>query len=148
MEEDIEYRLEKVIERRRTELSGLKHPADDPSHARRQAHNRLLVELPRVSARIASAVGLLNDRLYESELSLKVDLADHTPIAEAIYTVSVIGADEPEPALIITVDYTGSVRCMFRSDDKRTLVGSYTFQTLDTAHLMDMLVSLLEAHYH
>lgn len=147
MEKDIEQRIQEIIERRRTELSALERAPDDLSHARRLAHNRLLVELPRLSARIASVVGLLNDRLYDSELSLKVDLADHTPIAEAIYTVDVIGVDEPGPALVITVDYTGSVRCMFKNDGKRTLVGSYTVQTLDTVHLMDMLVSLLEAHY-
>ena len=149
MERDIEHRLEEVIERRRAELSALAVEAhDDVSHARRLAHNRLLVELPRVSGRIASAVGLVNDRLYDVELSLKVDLADHTPIAEAIYTISIVGADEARPALILTVDYTGSVRCMLQRDGRRTLVGSYTVQTLDSVHLMEMLVSLVEAHYH
>ena len=148
MEKDIERRLEGVIERRHAELSAVEKADDDASHARRLAHNRLLVELPRVSARVASAVGMLNDRLYDAELSLKVELADHTPIAEAIYTIEVVGADDPWPVLVITVDYTGSVRCMIKSDGKRALVGSYTVQTLDTVHLMDMLVSLLEAHYH
>jgi hypothetical protein len=147
VERDIEQRLQEIIDRRRTELSAVERAPDDLSHARRLAHNRLLVELPRLSARIASVVGLLNDRLYDSELSLKVDLADHTPIAEAIYTVDVIGVDDPGPALVITVDYTGSVRCMFKNEGKRTLVGSYTVQTLDTGHLMDLLVSLLETHY-
>ena len=148
MEEDIEHRLEKVIERRRAELSTLEEAHDDASLARRLAHNRLLVELPRVSARIAGTVGLLNDRLYDVELSLKVDLADHTPIAEAIYTVSMAGADEARPSLVLTVDYTGSVRCMLQRDGRRTPVGSYTVHTLDSVHLMEMLVSLLEAHYH
>jgi len=148
VEKDIERRLEEVIERRRAELSGSEEAHDDAIRARRLAHNRLLIELPRMSARIASAVGLLNDRLFDSELSLKVDLADHTPIAEAICTISVVGCAEERPTLIITVDYTGSVRCMLRSDDHRTLVGSYTMQTLDSVHLMNMLVSLLEAHYH
>ena len=146
MEKDIERRLEKVIERRRAELSA--EAGDDASHARRLAHNRLLVELPRVSARIASVIGMLNDRLYDAELSLKVDLADHTPIAEAIYTVTLVGAGEHGPSLVMTVDYTGSVRCMLKRDDHRTLVGSYTVHTLDTVHLTEMLVSLLEAHYH
>jgi hypothetical protein len=148
VEKDIEQRLEAIIERRRAELSAEATGRDDASHARRLAHNRLLVELPRTSARIASAVGLLNDRLYDTELSLKVDLADHTPIAEAIYTVSIVGVGEAEPTLVMTVDYTGSVRCMLKRDDHRTLVGSYTVHTLDTVHLMEMLVSLLEAHYH
>jgi hypothetical protein len=148
VERDIERRLEAVIERRRVELSALEKSDDDASRARRLAHNRLLVELPRVAARIASVVGLLNDRLFDSELSLKVDLADHTPIAEALYTISLVGGGEEEPSLVMTVDYTGSVRCMLKSDDHRTLLGSYTVQTLDTAHLMEMLVSLLEAHYH
>ena len=148
MEEDIERRLEKVIERRRAELSTLAQAHDDASLARRLAHNRLLVELPRVSARIASTVGVLNDRLYVAELSLKVDLADHTPIAEAIYTVSIVAADEAGPALVLTVDYTGSVRCMLQRDGRRTLVGSYTVHTLDSVRLTEMLVSLLEAHYH
>ena len=148
MEEDIEHRLEKVIERRRVELSALEEAHDDASNSRRLAHYRLLVELPRVSGRIASAVGLLNDRLYDAELSLKVGLADHTPIAEAIYTVSIVGADDARPALVLTVDYTGSVRCMLQRDGRRTLVGSYTVHTLDSVHLTEMLVSLLEAHYH
>jgi len=148
VEEDIERRLEKVIERRRAELSTLAQAHDDASLARRLAHNRLLVELPRVSARIASTVGVLNDRLYVAELSLKVDLADHTPIAEAIYTVSIVAADEAGPALVLTVDYTGSVRCMLQRDGRRTLVGSYTVHTLDSVRLTEMLVSLLEAHYH
>jgi hypothetical protein len=146
VEKDIERRLEEVIERRRAELST--EADDDASHARRLAHNRLLVELPRVSARIASAVGMLNDRLYDAELSLKVDLADHTPIAEAIYTLTVVGASEHGPSLVMTVDYTGTIRCMLKSDGTRTLVGSYTVHTLDSAHLTDMLVTLLEAHYH
>jgi hypothetical protein len=148
VEEDIEHRLEAVIERRRQELLALEEAPDDASNSRRLAHNRLLVEMPRVSARIAGAVGLLNDRLYDAELSLKVDLADHTPIAEAIYTVSIVGADPARPALVLTVDYTGYVRCMLQRNGRRTLVGSYTVHTLDTVHLMEMLVSLLEAHYH
>jgi hypothetical protein len=147
MEKDIEQRLAKIIERRRAELSTME-AHDDASHARRLAHNRLLVELPRVSARIATAVGLLNDRLYESELSLKVDLADHTPIAEAIYTVSLTSADEGRPSLVMTVDHTGSVRCILRSGGKRTLIGSFSVHTLDSARLMELLVTLLEANYH
>ena len=149
MERDIERRLEEVIERRRMELSAVESSdSNDASRAHRLAHNRLLVELPRVSARVAGAVGLLNDRLYDLELSLKVNLADHTPIAEAIYTIGLVGGGEEQPSLVMTVDYMGSVRCMLKSDDHRTLVGSYTVQTLDSVHLMDMLVSLLEAHYH
>ncbi len=148
MERDIERRLEEVIRRRSVELSALDTSHDDATRARRLAHGRLLVELPRVSARVASAVGLLNDRLYDSELSLKVDLSDHTPIAEAIYTISIVGGGEEQPSLVMTVDYTGSVRCMLKSDDHRTLLGSFTVQTLDSVHLTEMLVSLLEAHYH
>jgi hypothetical protein len=148
VERDIERRLEEVIERRRAELSAMDTADNQASHARRLAHNRLLIELPRVAARIASVVGLLNDRLFDSELSLKVDLADHTPIAEALYTISLVGRAEEQPSLVMTVDYTGSVRCMLKSDDHRMLLGSYTVQTLDSVHLMEMLVSLLEAHYH
>jgi hypothetical protein len=37
---------------------------------------------------------------------------------------------------------------MLKSDDHRTLLGSFTVQTLDSVHLTEMLVSLLEAHYH
>jgi hypothetical protein len=147
VEREIDRRLDQVIERRRAELAALDSSGDDASRARRLAHSRLLVELPRVSARLASAVGLLNDRLFESELSLKVDLVDHIPTAEAIYTVSLVGGGE-QPSLVITVDYVGSIRCILKNDDHRTLLASYTTQTLDSVHLMELLVSLLEAHYH
>ncbi len=146
MESDIENRLTGFIERRRAALLEEGTSDDNPSHARRLAHNRLLVDLARVSARIATAVGLLNDRLYDADISLKVDLADHTPVAEAIYTVTVVGTDEHTLSLVITADYTGSVRCILKKDGNRTLVGSYKVQTLDSPHLMEMLVTLLEAH--
>lgn len=100
-----------------------------------------------MSASIAGTVALLNDRLSEAELALKIERADHSPIAEAIYTVSVAGAREATPSLIMTVDYTGAIWCMLKDNGRRTILGSYTVQSLDSAHLLDMLVTLLEAHY-
>lgn len=148
MDEHIEKRLASVLERRRETQSHDKVDVDDPSHARRLAHNRLIVELPRVSAKITSVVALLNDRLYDAGLWLKVDLADHTPIAEAIYTISVCGSDRETPSLVMTIDYTGSIRCMLKNNGTRTLVRSYAALAMDSEHIMDMIVTLLEAHYH
>ena len=148
VEDDLEHRLRGVINRRRTELSGAGMECDEAGHARRLAHNRLIHELPRVSAKIARAIAELNDRLYDSEICLKVVTAEHTPIAEAIYTIGILGSDNQGPGLIITIDYAGSIRCMLKNAEVRTLVGSYTLLTLDHRHLIDMLVTLLEAHYH
>jgi hypothetical protein len=144
---DVERRLEQVIERRRAELSETAAERDDGSRARRLAHAKLVLELPRVSARISGAVALLNDRLFDSELALEIERANHTPIAEAIYTVGVIGARREDPSLMITIDHTGAIRCILKDDGHRTVLGSYTVQSLDSAHLMDMLVTLLETHY-
>lgn len=148
MENDLEHRLLRVINHRRSELARAAIGDDEAGHARRLAHNRLVLELPRVSAKIASAVAELNDRLYDSEMWLKVDIADHTPIAEAIYTIRLFPLEKEAPSLMITIDYTGSIRCMLKNDGARTLVGSYTVLTLEHRHVIDMLVTLMESHYH
>jgi hypothetical protein len=146
-EQDIDERLTRIVDRRRSELSESFVSEDHGGRARRLAHVRLMAELPRVSARIANAVALLNDRLSDYELALQVDIADHTPFAEAKHTVRVVGAREEEPSLVITIDHTGVIRFLLKNGDRRALLGTDTVGSLHSAHVMDMLVTLLEAHY-
>lgn len=142
----IEQRLESVITRRQTAVLYNRGESIDIGH--RIARTRLIGELPRFAAKLSSAVAVLNDRLQDSDIWLKIESADHSPTAEVTFTVNVATAVENQPRLIVTVDPVGNVRTILSGRDTRTLLHGGIIFNLDLAILFDSLVTLLEAHYH
>lgn len=141
-----EERLARVIARRREHVH-VETLGDEPGKARRMAHERIVSELPRLAAKIASAVAVLNDRLLEDSIALKVEFVDHTPASEASYSVLIAGAPEESPALVLTIDHQGVARGMIKTNKARTVLLLSTVFELDIKDLMDMLVTLLETYY-
>jgi hypothetical protein len=147
MQNNLELRLDNIIARRQAEMLSMSPATDSEGLARRIGHMRIVAELPRLSAKIASAVAILNDRLSDVDLWLKVDLVHHTPAAEALYTISLASLSDQPPSLTITVDGSGRLRGLLRNGQTTSLVGSSTVFSADASFVMEMLVRLLETHY-
>lgn len=143
MDKDIEKRLSKVIERLRIARPG---PETDRERDRRLARERVLSELPYLSARIDDVVAEINDTLNEAGTPLRLVKANHTPFAQAIYSVSIAGTPGFEPVLVVVVDGEGRARAMLERDHHRALLETVDIFDLDKTRLASLAITLLEAH--
>jgi hypothetical protein len=147
MDSDLVRRINEVLARRERETAAVVGSGHQPDRDRRVAHDRVILELPRLASKIGGAVAELNDRIAEGAIRIKFEIADHTPLAEALYTFGVVGRDREGPVLTMSVDYTGKLRSIMRGDEAKSLVEADDIFSIDRSHLMNLLVALLEAQY-
>jgi hypothetical protein len=143
MDKEHEQRLARVIERLRTAHHGSE---SERERDRRLARERVLAELPHLSGRIDDTVAEINDTLNEAGATLRLVKTNHTPVAQAIYSVSIAGAPNFEPVLVLVVDGEGRARAMLERDHHRSLMETLSVYDLDKAKLADFALSLLESH--
>ncbi|HEY2048916.1 MAG TPA: hypothetical protein VGH03_06210 [Caulobacteraceae bacterium] len=143
MDEEFEKKLANVVERlRRSQAEG----EADRDRDRRKARERVLAELPRLESRIRAVMAEINDTLALENMSLRLATSNHSPVAEAVYTISVTGLPYPEPVLMLIAEGQGRVRAMLERDHHRALVESIDVFELDKAKLAHLVLALLEAH--
>ena len=143
MDEELENRLARVVERLRRARQG---PETDRDRSRRQARERVLAELPRLESRIASVLAEFNDTLAATDVALRLTKSNHTPVAEAVYTIGANGLPDAEPVLVLIAESQGRVRAMLERDHHRALVETVEIFDLDKARLAGLALILLEAH--
>lgn len=143
MDEELENRLARVVERLRRSPHG---PETDRDRSRRQARERVLAELPRLELRIVLVLGEFNDTLAATDMALRLTKSNHTPVAEAVYTIGVSGLSDAEPVLVLIAEGQGRVRAMLERDHHRALVETVEIFDLDKARLAGLALILLEAH--
>jgi hypothetical protein len=143
MDEQLENRLAKAVERLTRASQGTEAERD---RTRRQARERVLAELPRLEARIVDAMGEVNDTLAEAGMALHLAKSNHTPVAEAVYTLGVTGLPHQEPVLVLIAEGQGRVRAMLERDNHRALLETIDIFELDKSRLASLFVTLLEAH--
>src|SRR5579871_5682364 len=109
MESAFDARLARVIRSRQDALRMQSVARDQIDHDRRVAYERVTAELPRLLAKLSSAVLELNDRLAETDLRVTLRSFGHSPTAEATYVLGVADAGEDAPELTLTVDFSGKI---------------------------------------
>ncbi|HEY1926955.1 MAG TPA: hypothetical protein VGG92_05780 [Caulobacteraceae bacterium] len=143
MDEELENRLAKVVERLLRSPQG---PETERDRARRQTRERVLAELPRLESRIISVMAEFNDTLAATDMGLRMTKSNHTPVAEAVYTVEASGLAGAEPVLVLIAEAQGRVRAMLERDHHRALVDTVDIFDLDKARLAGLVLTMLEAH--
>jgi hypothetical protein len=144
----LEQRISRIIAKRRVETLSINLKGDDSSHGRQTAHNILVVELIRFSEKVATAVADLNSRTCNTDIWLRVDRIEHTLTSAKVYNISLAASDEIDTSLVMTVDWTGNLRVMLKSHKVITLLDSRTVFSVSIKDITEMLVTLLECHYH
>jgi hypothetical protein len=148
MDAQLEQRLSSVIAKRHMDTLALDLKDADPSRQRQIAHNRLTAELHRLSAKVTAAVAELNDRMCDTDIWLNVEHLDHTLTSVKVFVISLVSVVETGPTLVLTVDWTGNLRGMLKSHESRTLLHSFSVFSVTTTDITEMLVTLMESHYH
>jgi hypothetical protein len=144
MEAAFEARLARVIELRQNALRTQTGAQDHIEHDRRVAYDRLTSELPRLVAKLSSAVLELNDRLSETDLRVTLKSFGHSPSAEATYVLGVADAGENAPELTLTVEFGGKITASLRTRQARSFIRTSDLYFIDRLELLNLLVTLLE----
>jgi hypothetical protein len=143
MDEEFEKKLASVVERLRRSQG---EDGAGRDRDRRKARERVLAELPRLEARIRAVMAEINDTLATEGMALRLATSNHSPVAEAVYTINVTGVPYPEPILVLIAEGQGRVRAMLERDHHRALLESVDAFDLDKAKLAHLVLALLEAH--
>jgi hypothetical protein len=144
----LEQRLSTIIAKRRLDINTINTLGNDGNYWRQTAHNILVVEILRLSEKVVAAVAELNDRMRGTDIWLNIAHIEHTLTCEKVYKISLAATEDSAPSLILTVDWDGNLGGLLKSHWARTLLHSYTVFSVSTQDITEMLVTLLECHYH
>ena len=150
MDHRIDQRIASVIAARQAR-EAIEHAEASHSAERRAERALVLDELPRFGARLSAAIAEINDRLENEHVSLRLGETTRSPVLEAVYTVGIHDNydDESEnAALALNVDFRGRVSSILKKGDVRALINSCLITEMDGAHMLEILVQLLEFRYN
>lgn len=114
----------------------------------RLARQRVTQDLPRFAAVLHSVADDLNERLTGSGLQLRLSSQGHTPIAEALFVVSLCSHGEESLKLRLGIDGSGQLSAVVPDRGARPLPAPPSLFDCTKDNLTELFVDFLEVEYH
>ncbi|HEY4030361.1 MAG TPA: hypothetical protein VGM25_08455 [Caulobacteraceae bacterium] len=140
MDQGLEQRINKVLERRRQDHQ---EQVSLELQALRAAHDRVVSEIPGALARLSSAIAEINDAVDGSGIHLRLDPVDEPYTIEASFHVSLWPTEDR--GLVFNVSHDGKLIALLSTRQSRVRLNSRDIWLADRPFFLDTLVSLLEA---
>jgi hypothetical protein len=107
MNADLGKRAEHIIERYNAKRR--EYREEHPPSQEAAAHDLLLAEVPKLSAKIDRAISEFNDRASDTSLRVSVHVDGARHFSMTIFKISAVGIFDPNLELSLTVDHDGDV---------------------------------------
>jgi hypothetical protein len=145
MDQALQERIHKVLERRERERQATAALEGDEFRMAREAHERIVSEIPAALARLKAAVDEVNDAVSDSDLRLIQDGVEQPFTIEASFQVSIWPDDDRHLALMFNVSHDGKLIALLCNRQSRVRLNTCDIWAADRRFFQDALVSLLEA---
>lgn len=145
MNQALEVRIAKVVDRRLKDREALDELEGRELHELKAAHDRVLAEVPSALERLRNAVAEVNDALDGSGVHLVLGPVEEPYTIEASFPVTVSPPDQAGRELRFNVSHDGKLIVLLCSAQSRVRLNAVDMKAADKAFYLDTLVTFLES---
>ena len=143
MEQALEDRIHKALERRDRDRQTIDDVESAELRELRAAHDRVIAEIPAALERLSGAIAEMIDAVSEDGIHFSLSTVDELHTIEASFHVTVWPSEDRE--LVFNVSHDGKLIVLLGTRQSRVRMNARDIRHADRAFFLDALVSLLEA---